>query len=126
MGIYNRDYYRDGGARGARWSLDGITPVVKYLILANVAVFLPQIFVVREISVRDMLKRYNPEIDKILTAKHKHSKNRDKDKQDTEQDEDDAFSSLPGFMQRISIIQEWFELDTNKVIYQGQVWRLLT
>jgi membrane associated rhomboid family serine protease len=28
--------------------------------------------------------------------------------------------------QKVSLIQEWFELDTNKVVWGGQVWRLLT
>ncbi len=50
MGLYNRDYYRNTD-HGDTWGLDALTPVVKYLILANVAVFLLQIFVVREESV---------------------------------------------------------------------------
>jgi len=28
--------------------------------------------------------------------------------------------------QKVSIVQEWFELDTKKVVYSGQIWRLLT
>src|SRR2546421_3264709 len=28
--------------------------------------------------------------------------------------------------ERISVVQEWCELDTAKVIYGGHVWRLLT
>ena len=37
MGIYNRDYFRDGRSSygDGSWGLDGLTPVVKYLILAN-------------------------------------------------------------------------------------------
>src|SRR5262249_54483857 len=31
---------------------------------------------------------------------------------------------MPG--ERVSRVQEWCELDSNKVVYQGQVWRLLT
>ena len=42
MGIYSRDYYRNSNASGAwgDWGLYQLTPVVKYLILANIAVFL--------------------------------------------------------------------------------------
>src|SRR5438105_15673435 len=48
MGLENRDYYRDGSYTETLtgWGLD-FTPVVKYLILANVAVFLLQIFITR-------------------------------------------------------------------------------
>jgi membrane associated rhomboid family serine protease len=28
--------------------------------------------------------------------------------------------------QQISVVQQWFELDSNKVVYSGQIWRLLT
>lgn len=48
MGYQNRDYFRDGSytARLAGWGVE-FTPVVKYLIVANVVVFLLQIFTPR-------------------------------------------------------------------------------
>ena len=72
MGIYNRDYYREIAPKGGgTWSLDGLTPVIKWLIIINVAVFLLQIFVVREVHVSflEEMRKTNPEIDRLLTAK---------------------------------------------------------
>ena len=45
MGIHDRDYYRQSTPFGrlAEWGLYQLTPVVKWLIIANVAVFLLQI-----------------------------------------------------------------------------------
>jgi membrane associated rhomboid family serine protease len=49
MGLENRDYYRDGSYTSSLvgWGID-FTPMVKYLIIANVIVFLLQIFITRE------------------------------------------------------------------------------
>jgi len=88
MGIQSRDYYREW--KPSSGVLIG-TPVVKYIIIVNVAVFLLQIFSVRDVRVTD----------------------------------DDT---PPGYYRtpRVSIVQEWFQLDTDKVVHNGQVWRLLT
>ena len=68
MGIYNRDYYREGRSPSEGWGLDGLTPAVKFLLMANIAVFLLQIFVVREdhSSVLERARRHNAELDKRL------------------------------------------------------------
>ena len=48
MGLENREYFRDGSytASVTGWGVE-FTPVVKYLIIANVVVFLLQIFVTK-------------------------------------------------------------------------------
>src|SRR5947207_2652552 len=48
MGLENRDYFRDGSYSEslADWGVD-FTPVVKYLIIVNVVIFLLQIFITR-------------------------------------------------------------------------------
>lgn len=33
---------------------------------------------------------------------------------------------LPTNMFRVSVVQQWLELDPEKTVYQGQVWRLIT
>lgn len=87
MGIQNRDYYRE---RPPKSDSLGSAPVVKYLIIANVIVFLAQIFLVRDVLPREERnRRHLPKVS-------------------------------------ISVVQEWFELDSEKVVYQGQIWRLLT
>ena len=132
MGIFNRDYYREGRSPLQEgWRLNGLTPAVKVILIANIAVFVLQIFVVREdhTPLLERMRRYNPQLDKRLKRveekgpeaveayKKKHPELDDRLAEDDLED-------LPG--QRISIIQEWFELDTDKVIHRGQIWRLLT
>jgi membrane associated rhomboid family serine protease len=134
MGIASRDYYRDSrppGGLGA-WGIYGITPVVKFLIVANIVVFLLQIFIVREVrlSPREMLRKINPPLDKLLAEKEREGPEavekfkKDHPEVDRMLSENDLDLLL--YPEKVSIIQEWLELDTNKVIYGGQVWRLLT
>src|SRR5262249_19164818 len=49
VGLESRDYVRDGSYTStlAGWGMEPFTPVVKYLIIVNVIVFLLQIFVTR-------------------------------------------------------------------------------
>lgn len=105
MGLYSRDYYRelktDSGIFGG-------APVVKYIIIINVVVYLLQIFVVEppRISNRDFATEIQSSKDHPLTAQEMNEL-----LQDT--------APKP-------VLQKWLELDTNKVIRGGQVWRLLT
>jgi membrane associated rhomboid family serine protease len=136
MGIYSRDYYREWRA-STGWGLDALTPVVKYLIFANVAVFLLQIFFLREarFSPLDMLRKTNPELDKLLTKAEEGDpkaletlKKKHPEIEKMLKDEDAEDDSVSLFLPRmkISLVQEWFELDTKKIVRHGQVWRLLT
>ena len=133
MGLENRDYYRQASAyRGdGSWGLDYLTPVVKYIILANVAVFLLQIFVVRTVAPLEWMRKLNPEIDKLLTAKEDQDPDalealKKKHPQLADDLADQLADGFSAFTPKISIVQEWFELDTAKVIHQGQIWRVLT
>jgi membrane associated rhomboid family serine protease len=133
MGIYDRNYYRElKGPSGGVWGLENLTPVVRYLLLANIAVFLLQIFMVREVrsSPLEMLRKQNPALDKLLTqAEDGDPEALDRLKKDypeldklTERNLDDLLFPSP----KASIVQDWFELDTNKVVRRGQAWRLVT
>ncbi len=104
MGIQNRDYYRESPSKSD--SL-GSAPVVKYLIIANVVVFLAQIFVVREVSPQEQFRNRNPDF-----------------VNDFPENDVKLRRHLPKVKE--PIVQEWFELDSEKVVYRGQVWRLLT
>ena len=68
MGYQDRDYYQ-ASTRGDRsWGMDSITPVVKYLIIANVAIYLAQIFVTREPSAEHLaeVRRFEREMQKLF------------------------------------------------------------
>ncbi|MCI0682902.1 MAG: rhomboid family intramembrane serine protease [Gemmataceae bacterium] len=132
MGLDNRDYYRNTHT-GDPWGWEALTPVVKYLILANVAVFLLQIFVVRPEtrSPLEVVRKYNRVLDKYLAAKEADDQETMEAilKRHPELDymlSEEGVEAHPAFTSQRSIVQEWFELDSQKVVYSGQVWRLVT
>jgi membrane associated rhomboid family serine protease len=146
MGLENRDYYRDGSYTESLTGLglNTITPMVKYLILANVIVFLLQIFFVRTKPLED------PESTESAIAhlqvggdSPRKAAKRERARADEEDDEDEIdrkkqeeavrkyrrqfermMANMPGT--RVSPVQEWLQLDPEKTIKQGQLWRLLT
>jgi membrane associated rhomboid family serine protease len=127
MGIYNRDYYRDLPGGAGAW---GMMPVVKYLIFANIILFILQLVVVHphQTSLEDLSQRF-PEYDTIL-KQYDGPDALDRLRKDhphlyelmTDADGDAGIYS----QRKVSVIQEWCELETNKVVKKGQVWRLLT
>jgi membrane associated rhomboid family serine protease len=134
MGIYNRDYYRDSRSASGVLGLDALTPVVKYIIFANVVVFLAQIFIIREVRLTPLewVQRFHPELKKVLAEKEAEGPEAvealKKEYPELEKmlSEKTLDKLLHPLVERVSVVQEWFQLDTNKVVYQGQVWRLLT
>jgi membrane associated rhomboid family serine protease len=105
MGLSSRDYYRESSPP---YGVFGGAPVVKYIIILNVVVFLLQIFVVRP-------PRMTREVAAAKWKDHEHKP----------MEEDELYETMAA-SQRFSIVQEWLQLDTKKVIHEGQVWRLLT
>jgi membrane associated rhomboid family serine protease len=138
MGLENRDYYRESDYTGALsgWGLDYISPVVKWLIIVNVAVFVAQIFLVRPMTLDDW-KAQIEEMPKavrepMLKAMEAAKKRQEQDNGDaggeftTDEPLPDEFSEEMLFGgQQVSIVQEWLQLDSRKVL-RGQVWRLVT
>jgi membrane associated rhomboid family serine protease len=142
MGLQDRDYYRDPGGGDGLWGLD-LTPVVKYLLFLNIAVFLAQIFITRNPSAdavaeyqqisRDLVKLYKAEQDddarpaaKSDDEEAKVAQTREEKKKELQKRLQDVIleGGLPGH--RVSLVEQWFALDTEKTIFHGQVWRLFT
>ena len=140
MGLENRDYVRDGSYTAALSGLGlDFTPVVKYLIIANVVVFLLQIFIVRT-TVPEIPDFFQKGIDQRHAERGEGGTEPEnargpaqevgKDGLNREQQEkirgvlERMASRVPGA--RVSVVQEWFELDPEKTVRQGQVWRLVT
>jgi membrane associated rhomboid family serine protease len=134
MGLENRDYFRDGSytATLAAWGVD-FTPVVKYLIIANVVVFVLQIFITRAAPFE--LPGLAPDQGELTEkvgdgAADEHGKglpDREKGeetKRKAREIMEKMMSGLPGM--RVSVVQEWLELSPDKTIMQGQIWRLVT
>jgi len=125
MGLESRDYIRDGSYTSRLTGL-GIefTPVVKYLIIANVVVFLLQIFITRTER-----PKFPENIQEEIERQHPGATEADREKmekamQEAKRQMERMMSHLPGM--RVSVVQEWFELDPEKTVKQGQVWRLVT
>jgi membrane associated rhomboid family serine protease len=134
MGFENRDYFRDGSYTGRLTSLSvELTPVVKYLILTNVIVFLLQIFLTRPANMKDFFGSLPPGFDAPdgeIAWEQGKGQALDKEKQEElarkykEALEQVLGGNFPG--SRVSVVQEWFDLNPRKTILQGQVWRLVT
>jgi membrane associated rhomboid family serine protease len=119
MGIESRDYFRDSDSytdRIAGWSLDVLPPVCKWLLILNVVVFLLQIFVTRPPRRED----YEAYLQMYEELRQESSEGEAKEHLDPAS-EKDLLANLP----RISRVQEWLQLETDKV-FRGQIWRLLT
>lgn len=114
MGLENRDYYRNTSGRGQGASgFSDMPKVCKAILVANVVVFVLQILLTRPAGEAERMQRfedianqYAPD-GEVLPI------------------ESPPFAQAPLLMPRESIVQEWFELDPQKVI-TGQVWRLVT
>jgi membrane associated rhomboid family serine protease len=139
MGFESRDYSRDGSytASLSAWGIE-LTPVVKYLLIANIIVFLLQIFLTRPAPVRlpgfDVVAPDDEETTDDDERPARKNRERETKTGDVEKREERArrareameemLSRMPGM--RTSIIQDWFELDPKKTVEKGQVWRLIT
>lgn len=134
MGLENREYYRDGSYtdRLTGFGLD-FTPVVKYLILANVLVFLLQIFLTRPAPLPEFPESFPGGVEGEPTDAEDAEAGTPDEKAEREKQEglrkakrvmEQMMNSLPGV--RVSVVQEWFALDPEKTVKRGQVWRLVT
>jgi membrane associated rhomboid family serine protease len=132
MGIYNRDYFRE--SRRGSWGLDELTPVVKYLIWANIIVYLLQLVVVRQVPMTKhevVARDFDPKVAKILQDKEAegsaaYQEFLEKNERFSQIVAHVEFEMIRNPTKALPIVQEWLELDTAKVVYGGQVWRLIT
>jgi membrane associated rhomboid family serine protease len=100
--------------------MDPFTPVVKYLIFANILVFLLQIFITRKAP----LELPEDLDDQIAASKETDAEQQQEALRKARRQWEQLQDQMPGL--RISVVQEWFELNPSKTFKQGQVWRLLT
>src|SRR5262245_54697001 len=131
MGMQNRDWYKANAAgRWSDWGLYSLTPVVKYLIIANIVVFIAQVIWTREVqrTPLDQIRRCDRELDRLLRERGDDPETLEKLRKEYPELELvlDAKNLRPSFRhgERESIVQEWCELDTSKVL-RGQIWRVL-
>lgn len=130
MGISNRDYYQTPSSVGD-WGSPGLTPAVKFILAVTAAVFVLQLVVVRDDRTPplDLLRRADPEVDRLVReaeadpeARKALEKRHPELTRLMDADPNDPLARA----RKVSIVQEWLELDTVKVVRGGQVWRLVT
>lgn len=147
MGFENRDYARayepsrGGGGGFASWE------VWKKILAANIAVFLLQIIITRPATVDDFRIResledelaWQDELEAMETSTSEDSADLEQEVKEEQSLADKVaeqeklrelkrkilMKQLLASSPRISVIQDWFELDSAKVL-RGQVWRLVT
>ena len=139
MGFEDRDYIRNSSGytdQFGSWGLNlsTVPPVVKYLVAANIVVFLLQIFFTRPMTQEEIAAFYAPYVefrnDSDVPAEVDNTKETP-GAAPTEEGSAPAEETVPveiaddAWLPRVSIVQKWLELDTRKVL-RGQVWRLIT
>ncbi len=137
MGFESRDYSRDGSytASLGAWGID-LTPVVKYLIIANVVVFILQIVLTRPSPAQfrglDGVGRDDEETARELEAPARKTDELKPDDRQTRDENARKFREMmeerPGHPpgEPISVVEDWFELNPKKTVQQAQIWRLVT
>ena len=130
MGIQDRDYTRSRSYVGSGWSgIADITPVVKWLVIANAIVFLAQILSFHNASPAEVQAELEKRQAQIREQFHLDPANPEAPIPEEAREEMDQAAER--FLQqmmhssRFSYVQEWFALDVDKVLH-GQVWRLVT
>lgn len=132
MGLDNRDYLRDESRRYSGGGFSGgggggfaasPAPTVRNLLMVTIAVFLAQIF-----------STQSPPLEEIQAEKDRQITELRRLQQETGDDvyadqlqkwEQTSVEQLARNWPQRSIVQDWLELDTSKVL-SGQIWRLLT
>lgn len=85
-------------------------PVCKFIIIANIVVFVLQIFFTRSMR-DDEIDTFYPWVEETLA--------------DEPPERRIAYREMIRAEQKISVVHEWCQLETKKVL-RGQVWRVLT
>lgn len=128
MGFENRDYARDGSYTGGGTFMAD-APMCKRILIVTIVVFLGQMFITRPATMEDIQHR-------IKHIEQQYADNEEFVGGEIAYDENgvpytvDAPAFDPEMFLRaapqVSTVQNWLELDTEKVIKGGQVWRLIT
>lgn len=142
MGIEQRDYYRESRDSGAiDWGFGPITPTVQWLLFANIAIFIGQLLFTKSDAPQELIRKLHREAQSSRESTPPADKTSPSDngaKAEPPADDDlppilspeqqllvEEMLSRQYFWPTTSVVQEWLEVDTAKIL-QGQVWRLLT
>lgn len=133
MGIYDRNYFQ-GSSGGWGSGPSGWPPVIKSIVLINIGVFIAQLMITRPPTieeVRDNSYGIETEYD-FVEAYIEDRQSGDEVRSDAAELRREAELAYHEYLAdmviaspRVSVIQSWLQLDTEKVM-KGQIWRILT
>ncbi len=126
MGFENRDYARDGSyTRGGKGDVMSDAPMCRNILVVTVVVFLAQMFFTRPATVADyapLFEQVQAETEGLYGEPVADDAEGQPIALPQEIFNPEQFASN---MPPVSVVQDWLELDTEKVM-KGQVWRLVT
>jgi membrane associated rhomboid family serine protease len=108
MGIHDREYSRSDSSRSYVTGMGDGTSFVVGLIIVNMVVYFAQI-----VWTAPNREAYEPQLREILA-------------QTPEEYHEEAERMFWRQVPRESVLTGWLQMDTQKVLFQGQVWRLFT
>jgi membrane associated rhomboid family serine protease len=134
MGLDNRDYLRDesrrysggfsgGGGGGGGGMSASPAPACQKLLIVTVVVFLGQIFLTGSPSLEEIQAKKDRQIAKLQRQYQQYGD--DNIAYQIQDLERTSVEQLARNQPKRSIVQDWLQLDTSKVL-SGQIWRLLT
>jgi membrane associated rhomboid family serine protease len=131
VGISDRNYFR--GSSGGWGSGPGSwPPVIKSIVLINIGVFIAQLMITRPQTIEEVRDNsYGIETEYDFMEAYIENRQNGEEFTDAElrREAELAYHEYLADMvvtsPRVSVIQQWLELDTDKVM-KGQIWRMLT
>jgi len=130
VGFNDRNYYQ-GSSGGWGSGPGGWPPVCKAIVLINIGVFLAQVMLTRPPTLDEMQHgllgddvEYNF-VESYLERYSRSDRNDEELRQEAKQEFLAQLADAAAMAPRVSIVQQWLQLDSKKV-KQGQIWRILT
>lgn len=125
MGYEDRDYMQNSGGGDGSSIMPGY-PVCRFLIIANIVLFVFQIFSTRS-PTESEIERHRQEMIEVYSLNEVPEwvdPNQELSEQERQLFIEQALD-MPIPTRNVSVVEEWLKLDTDKVLH-GQVWRLIT
>ena len=135
MGLENRDYLRDeairygeggGGGFGGGFAGGSEAPICKRILIITIAVFVAQMIVTRHWTEEELLAQREYRLQVRRTLLEDQGVSGDALAEEMAREESKPLKPrVWGLPESESYINEWFALDTSKVL-SGQIWRLVS
>lgn len=123
MGIEDRDYVRNtgsgygGGSYTRMMGGGGMPPVCKWILIANIAVFVAQLLITRKMTKEEVVQQYRDQIEYHMP---------ELSPEERQELLEDAARRATRHRERASVVEEWFALKPKAATSGFQFWRFIT